>query len=418
MKMKSSDPLKDIQSTHGKELNGRRIILSVTGSVASVETPSLARELMRHGAEVKAVMSEAAWRLLRPDLLEWATGNPVIKSLTGKTEHVRLFEEQSGKSDLLLIAPCTANTISKIALGIDDTSVTTFASMALGSGMPIVICPAAHEPMYRNLAVVQNLARLKEMGIEVIQPRIEEGKAKMADNQTIVAAVMRVLAEKDLEGRNVLVTGGPTVEFIDPIRVITNLSSGKMGLSLAKEAWRRGAEISYVYGGNLSPPTFINSKRVLTTEDMLKAIISELQNKRVNLFISAAAPADFTPENRSEEKIATKRGSFALQLKPTKKIIGEVKKRWPELFIVAFKAETANSIKELEPNARKYLKESEVDMVIANTGSRGEAFGSDYNEVLIITINRSVHLTKDLKEDLAKKIMDAIISVYNKSGKR
>ena len=200
--------------------------------------------------------------------MEWATGNPVVRELTGKTEHVRLLGESPEQADLLLVAPCTANTISKIALGIDDTPVTTFASMAIGNGVPVLVCPAAHEPMYRNSAVMENIKRLKEMGVEVVEPRIEEGKAKIADRQTIVLAVLRLLAKKDLEGRSVLVSGGPSAEFIDPVRVITNLSSGKTGLDIATEAWRRGASVSYVYGGSLAPPSSIRSRRIVTTEEM------------------------------------------------------------------------------------------------------------------------------------------------------
>jgi len=232
-----ADPLKDIKSSRGRELEGRTVILCVTGSVASIEVPSLARELMRHGAEVNAVMSEAAEKLVRPETLEWATGNPVVRRLTGKTEHVRLAGKWKGKADLVLIAPCTANTMSKVAVGIDDTPVTTIASMALGGGIPLVICPAAHEPMYKNPAVVSNMQKLMERGVDFVGPRIEEGKAKMASIDEIVQAVLRSFTRKDMQGKRVVVTGGPTVEFIDPVRVITNLSSGKMGLALAMQKY-------------------------------------------------------------------------------------------------------------------------------------------------------------------------------------
>jgi phosphopantothenoylcysteine decarboxylase/phosphopantothenate--cysteine ligase len=406
--MSKRDPLKDIRSSHGRELEGRKIVLGVTGSVAALETPQLARELIRHGAEVVAVMSPGAGRLVRPDLLEWATGNPVIRELTGKTEHVRLVGESSEKADLLLVAPCTANTISKIALGIDDTPVTTFASMALGNGVPVVLCPAAHEPMYRNGAVVENVERLKRLGVEVVEPRLEEGKAKIADQQTIVLAVLRLLSKKDLEGRSFLISGGPTVEFIDPVRVITNLSSGRMGLEIAVDAWRRGATVSYVYGGSLTPPSFIGSRRTMTTEEMLGAVVGELRSKRFDVFISAAAPSDFTPLKGTGEKIPTKLGKLSLDLIPTRKIVREVRAEWPDLFIVAFKAETAGSLKELERTARSYMAESKADMVVANDVSGGAAFGSDYNELLVLTRRRTVHLPRDLKSNLAKRVLEEV----------
>ncbi len=401
--------MKDIKSSRGRELDGRRLILCVTGSVASIEVPSLARELMRHGAEVNVVMSEAAEKLVRPETLEWATGNPVIRQLTGKTEHVRLAGRWKGKADLVLIAPCTANTISKVAVGIDDTPVTTLASMALGGGIPLAICPAAHEPMYRNPAVVSNMQRLRERGVDFIGPRFEEGKAKMASVSEIVEAVIRIFRRKDMQGRRVVVTGGPTVEFIDPVRVITNLSSGKMGLALAVEAWRRGAEVSYIFGGRLYPPEFIPSRRVVTTNDMLEAVLSELTTSRVDLFISAAAPADLGPTMLAETKIPTRQGEFDLRLRPTPKIISEVRKRWPKLHLVAFKAETAHSKEELKRAAERFMKETGVDLVVANDVSDGKAFGADTNSVLILDGKRTRELSERPKESIAGAVLDAAV---------
>ena len=403
-----SDPLKDIKSTLGKELSGKRIVLCVTGSVASIESPTLARELMRHGAEVFPVMSAAATKLLRPALLEWATGNPVVTALTGKTEHVRLAGQWPGKAHLILVAPCTANTVSKIAMGIDDTPATTFASMALGSKIPLVICPAAHEPMYRNPSVSSNLSRLLGLGVEVVEPKFDEGKAKMADVQTIVSRVMRQLAKRDLEGMRIMVTGGPTVEFIDPVRVITNLSSGRMGLSLAEEAWRRGAEVCYVFGGSLTPPQFLKSKKIITTEDMRMEVIDELNRQKYDIFISAAAPADFAPATPVDRKIPSIEGGLTLKLVPTKKVVGEVRNRWRGLYVAAFKAETAKSSGELKRAADCFMRESRVDMVVANNVRRGEVFGSTFNEVLIVTKKRTVNVPRDTKDNIARRILDVV----------
>jgi phosphopantothenoylcysteine decarboxylase/phosphopantothenate--cysteine ligase len=363
---------------------------------------------MRNGAEVYAVMSPAAQKLLRPDLLEWATGNPVITSLSGKTEHVRLAGQWIGKADLILIAPCTANTVSKIALGIDDTAVTTFASMALGNEIPLIIAPAAHEPMYNNRSVVENMAKLVSLGVEVVKPRVEEGKAKMADSDSIVSAVERTIAPKTLSGKNVLVTSGPTVEFIDPIRVISNLSSGKMGLSLARAAWRRGANVFYIYGGNLTPPPFIGSTRVLTTSEMANAVDKELDTRAYDIFISAAAPADFRPKRRNNKKIPTRRGSVVLKLVPTEKVLERVTSRSPRPFVVAFKAETTESLNELAKGSRRFLSHSSVDMVVANRVGADGPFGSETDEFLVVKGRRIVHLEKDTKENLAYKILNEI----------
>ncbi len=402
------DPLKDIKSSRGKELAGRRVVLCVTGSVASIEVPSVARELIRHGAEVNVVMSESAEKLVRPETLEWATGNPVVRKLTGGTEHVRLAGDWEGKADLVLVAPCTANTISKIALGIDDTPVTTLASMALGGGIPLVVCPAAHEPMYRNPAVVANLQRLKEQGVEFVGPRFEEGKAKMATVGDIVDASIRRLAARDLRGKRIVVTGGPTAEFIDPVRVITNLSSGKMGLAIAREAWLRGAQVSYVFGGGLLPPEYIRSRRVVTTAEMRDAVLSELEAGRCDAFISAAAPADFVPESRVSTKIHTREGAFSLKLRPSRKIIDEVRGRWPKLYLVSFKAETAPSKEELAKAAKRFMKESGADMVVANDVSGGKGFGADSNSVLILHGKDSRSLGERSKDDIARAVLDEV----------
>src|SRR5512136_3129663 len=179
-------PTDALRGTKSKTLEGKRIVLGITGSIAAVECFDLARELVRHGAEVHAVLSDDASKLITPWTMEFATGNPVIEVIDGQVQHVSLLGDTEGKADLLLIAPCTANTISKIACGIDDTPVTTMATTAIGSRKPVILVPAMHHSMYRHPAVTANLAKLKAWGIGVIDPRIEEGKAKIADTETIV----------------------------------------------------------------------------------------------------------------------------------------------------------------------------------------------------------------------------------------
>jgi phosphopantothenoylcysteine decarboxylase/phosphopantothenate--cysteine ligase len=406
----AANPLKDIGSSLGDELEGRRVVLCVTGSVASIEVPALARVLIRHGAEVNVVMSEAAERLVRPETLQWATGNPVVRKLSGETEHVRLAGEWEGRADLVLIAPCTANTISKIALGIDDTPVTTMASMALGGGIPLIVCPAAHEPMYRNPAVRANVLSLEERGVEFVGPRYEEEKAKMATVDEIVDAVIRRLSVQDLRGTKVMVSGGPTVEFIDPVRVITNLSSGKMGLALAKEAWRRGAEVFYVFGGSLYPPAQIKSKKVSTTGGMMKAVLEELSKARYDIFISAAAPSDFAPVSSAGKKLRTNRGTIRLALKPTPKIVEEVRKRMPDIYLVAFKAETPGSPKELRSAIRKFKDKVAANVVVGNDVSGGKSFGTDTNSVVILGRRRAITSGEQSKDKIARILLDEVVA--------
>jgi phosphopantothenoylcysteine decarboxylase/phosphopantothenate--cysteine ligase len=406
----AAEPLKDIKSSAGDELEGRRVVLCVTGSVASIEVPALARGLMRRGAEVNVVMSESAEKLVRPEALEWATGNPVVRRLTGETQHVRLAGEWEGSAHLVLIAPCTANTISKIALGIDDTPVTTIASMALGGGIPLVVCPAAHEPMYRNPAVRANVLSLEDRRVEFVGPRFEEGKAKMATVDEIVEAVVRRLSLPDFRGMKVLVSGGPTVEFIDPVRVITNLSSGKMGLAIAKEAWRRGAEVFYVFGGGLNPPAQIASQKVLTTGEMMTAVLKELDRTRYDIFISAAAPSDFAPASPASKKLRTEQGMITLSLRPTPKIIEAVRRRMPKIYLVAFKAETPGSEKELKRAMRRFKDKVGANMVVGNDVSGGKGFGTDTNSVVMLGRRLTRASGERPKDKIARIILDEILA--------
>src|SRR2546426_76509 len=208
---------------------GAPIIGGGTGRMAAVETVKLAHALIRHGAEVYAVLSRSAAEIIHPNALQYATGHPVVTAITGAMEYLEMCG-RDGKADLLLIAPCTSNTIGKIAHGIDDTTVTTYAVNALGSGTPVLVAPAAHESMMDNPTVVANFRRLKELRVELVEPRREEDKAKMADVETIAARVIRRLGPRDLAGMHVLVVTGATIEPIDDIRIVPNPSTPGTGV--------------------------------------------------------------------------------------------------------------------------------------------------------------------------------------------
>lgn len=369
---------------------------------------------MRHGAEVVVAMSEMAQKIIHPYLMAWATGNAVVTELTGDIEHVALVGQHALKADLVLVAPVTANTISKIACGIDDTVVTTVVSTAFGSGVPIMIVPAMHESMYAHPIVVQNVEKLKALGVEVIGPRVEEGKAKIAETEEIIEAVLRKLTnESDLTGRRVLITAGPTLEYIDPVRVITNKSSGKMGVALAREAINRGANVTLIYGpGATQPPARVKVMNVETTHEMHDALVSELKSKPYDLVIAAAAPADWRPEKLFESKIPTREMSeLALKLKPTEKIIDVVKKISRATFLVPFKAEYHLSDEELIARGYRRLVEAEADLIVVNdVGKSGAGFEVDTNEVLIIDKKQVViHVPLSTKSEIAKKLFDEIV---------
>jgi phosphopantothenoylcysteine decarboxylase/phosphopantothenate--cysteine ligase len=386
--------------------------------VAAVKSPEIARELMRHGAEVYSVMSAMAQRIIHPNLMEWATGNHVITELTGKVEHVALAGDRQVKADLVLVAPATANTISKIACGIDDTPITSVVSVAFGSNIPIIVVPAMHESMYRHPIVAENIEKLKSLGVEFVGPKIEGGKAKIADVEDVVNAVIRRLTySRDLLKKKVLVTAGPTLEYIDPIRVITNRSSGKMGVAIAEEALRRGADVTLIYGrGTVSPPAGVRVINVETTEEMYNALMEELSSQKYDIVIASAAAADFAPEKPFERKISTRAASeLILKLKPTPKIIEAVKKLSPKTFLVAFKAEYMLSDEEIVESAYKTLKASNADLIVANdVGRRGAGFDADTNEVFIIDKERNViHIPLTTKREIAKKLLDNIVKNFN-----
>lgn len=409
----STHPSKHIIGTEGKELKGKRIVLCVTGSVAAVQSPEIARALMRRGADVFAVMSPMAGKIIHPYLMEWATGNEVITELTGKIEHVALVGEHSLRVDLVLVAPATANTISKIACAIDDTTVTSVASTAFGSKCPIIIVPAMHESMYNHPTLAKNIKKLKILGVEFVGPRVEEGKAKIAKTKEIVNAVIRKLvSEQDFTGLKVLITAGATVEHIDPVRVVTNKSSGKMGVAITEEALSRGAETTLVYGtGTEAPPSRAHLLTVETTEQMHDAVVSELKSKRYDVVIAVAAAADWTPEKQYSYKVSSHDlHSLELKLKPTAKIINSVKKVSPRTFLVAFRAEYKLPKKELIDSAYKRLQEAKADLIVVNdVGKKGVGFGTDMNEVFIIDEKKkTVHVQLAEKREVARKILDVV----------
>lgn len=413
-------PSKNIIGTEGTELKSKRVALCVTGSVAAIQSPEIARALMRHGAEVFVVMSPMAGKIINTQLMEWATGNEVVTELTGKIEHVALVGEHALKVDLVLVAPATANTISKVACGIDDTTVTSVVSTAFASNCPIIIVPAMHESMYNHPVLVKNIRDLMALGVEFVGPRIEEGKAKIAETNEILQTVIgKLTGRKDFHGMKVLITAGATIEHIDPVRIITNKSSGKMGVALADEASSRGAEVTFIYGtGSEPPPTRVDLLRVETTEQMREAVVSELKSKKYDMMIAVAAVADWAPCKPYTYKISSHdRDSLELRLKRTGKIIDLVKEISPRTFLVAFRAEGNLPHKQLIENAYRRLVEAKADIIVANDiGKKNVGFGTDTNEVLIIDKKKNIkHIPLAKKREVARKILDvAIVSIKPK----
>lgn len=408
-------PSKDITGAEGKELAERKIVLCITGSVAAYRAIDLARLLMRHGADVHIVMTEsAATILLNSEIMRWATGNDVVTKLTGNLEHIMLADY--GMSDLIIVYPCTANTIGKIANGIDDTPVTSVLSVAIGSKIPVMIAPAMHEAMYENRFIQQNIQKLRGHAT-FVDPTMTEGKAKLADPVQVLDVAISTLSKGPLSGKSMLITAGSTIEYIDPIRIITNQSSGKMGIALAQQAEMMGASVTLIYGHGSQEPSNGKTIKVNTSEEMYDAIMSELSSstKRYDVAIMAAAVADFTPAKRSDKKIDTRTGKIELPLIATRKIVDEIKKNSKNtLLLVVFKADYNVSDSILINKAYEKLHECNADLAVANDlGRKGSGAGSDENEVFIVGKDEEIiHLPLESKSAIARKILEIIVCKF------
>jgi len=428
-------PSKDIIGTWGNLLKDKKIILCVCGSVAAYKAIDFARLLMRHGANVFPVISDSAIMLLHPNYLQWATGNDVVTKLTANMEHIKLADYN--KSDLIILYPGTANTIGKFANGIDDTPITSILSVGLGSKIPIFIAPAMHEAMYDNQLVIDNILKLKKIGVNFLESIISEGKAKVIPPDQALELVLEFFTKVEkkrnvLSNKNILITSGGTMEYIDPIRVITNLSSGKMGYAIVKECLEQGAKVTHIVGNSsiYSTSNSFNLENLITikvntSDEMYSKVIYEITSKKYDIVIFAAAVTDFKLAQTSDKKIPSQISrSINLELIPTKKIINEIKLIDKDLFLVGFKAYYDVPDSYLINKAKEKLTECNADIIVANdVGRKNTRIGSDYNEVFIVkrndvyntnnndnNNNQVVHLTVQSKESIAKKLFEIIIA--------
>ncbi|MBI5679685.1 MAG: bifunctional phosphopantothenoylcysteine decarboxylase/phosphopantothenate--cysteine ligase CoaBC [Methanobacterium sp.] len=377
------------------------IVLCVTGSIAAIESIKLAREFARHGISVKCFMSDDACKIIHPHTMEFATGQKVVTELTGKIEHVKYAD-----TDLILVAPATANVISKLAYKIADNPISTLLITAFGYKTPILMVPSMHNSMYK--AIKGNIETLKNEDISFIKPKIEEKKAKFPDIDEIVLHALRELGNKELKGKKVLVSAGATYEAIDEIRGITNKSSGKMGVEIAKEAFIRGADVTMICG-NMSvdvPKAFdvVNVESVAQMQDSVRKLVPDY-----DIFISAAAVSDFIPKTDIQTNKISSSQDLTLKLEKAPKIIGEVKKINPEIFLVGFKAEYGLSHDELIKSASKRIEEHGIDLMVANdVAVEGAGFGSDENQVILID-KELIDVPLSSKKDVAARIVDRIV---------
>ncbi len=401
-----------MQSELKAKLNGLRVILGVTGSVAAYRAVDLARTLIRWGAQVRVVLTPTAAKLVSPTLFEWATGVKPLVELTGRAEHVSWAKE----ADALVIAPATLNTIAKISAGIADNALLALAQSIIGMGKPLLVVPAMHLSLWRQAQ--KSIGELERLGVHVMHPYISSDAAKMPPVNAVAWWIeSRVLRGADMKGLNVLVTAGPTFEHIDDVRVLTNPSSGLMGVSIAVEAYNRGARV-YLVHGPLSIEledyytSVIETYSVVTTEDMAEQVKRVLASRKIDLAFYAAAPADYKPTIRFKGKIRTaERPELVITLKPTIKIAREAVRVSPETKHVIFAAEASTDECELIAYGLRKLYSTGASFTVVNSVKRpGEGFRSATNRVIVIRRDGRIwRIGRELKRIIARRIIDIVI---------
>ena len=382
-------------------LKNRKILLGITGGIAAYKSAELVRRLTKEGASVQVVMTEASTKFISSLTFETLTGNPVFTDIfSSPLAHIRLPQE----ADLYLIAPLTANTLSRLAQGMADDMVTACFLSFRG---PVLLAPSMNWKMYEHPATVENLKRLKDMGCVVIRPETGElacgeyGKGRMAEVDVLIEEVKSSLCKKDLSGKKVLITAGPTREPIDPVRFISNRSSGRMGFSLARVARRRGAEVVLIAGPTaIAPPHGIKTIRVETASEMFESLKEHLSG--ADILVMAAAVADYTVK-RPLSKKAQKTKLRSLELSPAVDILKEVSKIKGDTFVIGFAAETGPNI----AKAKRKLREKKMDMLVFNDVTlKGAGFDTETNRIVIITSKGEKGYPLMSKEDCAEVIFD------------
>ena len=391
-------------------LTGKTVVLGVTGGIAAYKMPNVARMLKKMHCNVHVIMTQNATNFITATTFETLTGNKCLidtfdRNFEFSVEHVAIAKQ----ADLVLIAPATANVIGKIAGGIADDMLTT---TVMACTCKILIAPAMNHNMYHNSIVQENIEKLKRHGYEIIDPICgmlangDTGDGKLPSEETLVSYVVRELAhEKDLHGKKILVTAGPTQEAIDPVRYITNHSTGKMGYALAEAAMLRGAEVTLISGPTaIEPPMFVNVIPIISAQEMFEKVATNATEN--DIIIKAAAVADYRPKEVCDEKIKKSDHDTEIELERTTDILAYLGKNKGKTFLCGFSMETENMLE----NSRRKLDKKNLDMIVANNlKDKGAGFGVDTNLITIITRDRELQLELMSKQDAANCILDEII---------
>lgn len=394
-------------------LKGKTVVLGVTGSIAAYKIANLASMLVKKHADVHVIMTENACNFINPITFETLTGNKCLvdtfdRNFQFNVEHVSLAK----MADIFLVAPASADVIGKIANGIADDMLTT---TIMACKCPKLISPAMNTNMFTNPIVQDNLKKLEHYGYEIIQPDSgylacgDTGKGKMPSPEVLEWYILREIAKKkDMKGMNVCVTAGPTREIIDPVRFISNNSTGKMGYAIAKEAMLRGADVTLISGKvNIAPVPFVKLVDVISAKDMYDEVVKAAEYS--DIIIKAAAVADYRPAVVSDNKIKKKDGDMSIELTRTEDIIGTLgKNKKKEQFLCGFSMETENMLE----NSKAKLDKKNLDMIVANNVKvKGAGFGTDTNVVTIITRNDCRELPIMSKEEVADEILSYIMQL-------
>jgi len=395
-------------------LAGKTIVLGVTGGIAAYKAAEVVRLLVKDGATVRVIMTKNAQEFITPLTLQTLSGNPVSTetfSLTQESEigHIRLADS----ADLIVIAPATANVIAKLAHGLADDLLTT---VVLATTAPILVAPAMNVHMYAHRLVQENMHELASLGYGFVEPAEGflacgyEGKGRLADPEDIVEEVRATLSKKDLRGERIIVTAGPNAEPIDPVRFITNRSTGKMGFAMARVAWRRGAEVTLVSGPTaLPPPRGVCFCPVRTAREMRQAVLAHYP--QATMVISAAAVADYRPAQIAPQKLKKGEGNFAIELTRNPDILAELGQQKGQRLLVGFATET----EEVLQNAARKLRSKNLDMIVANDVTQeGAGFAHDTNIVTLIDRSeRSETLPLMSKDEVAHLVYDRLLTLKN-----
>lgn len=392
-----------------ESLKGKSIVVGITGGISAYRACDIVRMLTQDGASVHVIMTKAAMEFITPLTLQTLSQNPVVTDLFDLISESRIGHISLAQgADLVLVAPATANIIGKFAAGIADDMLST---LYLATEATVVVAPAMNEKMYAAAVVRENIGKLRDRGVMIIDPGFGElacgdvGWGRLAPVEQIVEAARTVLSSKILQGRKVLVTAGPTAEPIDPVRDITNRSSGKMGFALAKIARRLGAEVVLVSGPvSLEDPYFVKTLRVRTGEEMHGAVMENLES--TDLLIKAAAVADFRPSQKAKEKIKKDAFGGTIHLERNIDILASVGEKSQRPFLVGFAAET----EDVRENALRKMEKKNIDAIVTNDVSRADiGFSSDYNEVTVIFRDGTEEaVPKKEKEEVALLILEMI----------